>query len=277
MRAVGWLCAFGMAAILILAFVLGLPGPGSPRGILPWGRLAPAGLAALGIAGAALLVRSSRIASLLAATGGLAEAAWAAWLRTHLMAIRARPDSLALGGGLARSRRGCRATRRGGSRSDPLRGGRGAMFRMLLTVAFGYLALQAIRNIGLFGLAAGFVLAWNLGNGPSSSRPRFPQRESGLHRASRLEPSVAVLIGLVIITVVTGGFFRATAESRHFGLREAPLAYAHEAAQFAGQPGLPDRALVFGLRQAGVYLFHNGPDAKVLHGRPPGSARQVDV
>ena len=62
-RAVAWMCAFGMAAILILAFVLGLPGPRNLRGMLPLGKLAPAGLAAMGIAGAALLIRSSRIAS----------------------------------------------------------------------------------------------------------------------------------------------------------------------------------------------------------------------
>ena len=46
------------------------------------------------------------------------------------------------------------------------------------------------------------------------------------------------------------------------------LAYAHEAARFAGRPGLPDHALVFSLTQAGVYLFHNGPDRKpFLDGR----------
>ena len=58
-------------------------------------------------------------------------------------------------------------------------GGRGMIFRMLLSAAFGYLSLQAIRNIGLFGVVAGFVLAWNLGEWASelaSQRCGIPSR-----------------------------------------------------------------------------------------------------
>jgi hypothetical protein len=73
-----------------------------------------------------------------------------------------------------------------------------------------------------------------------------------------------MVIGLLILAVVNGRFDQAAGEPRRFGLREAPLAYAHEAAQFAGQPGLPDRALVFDLAQSGVYVFHNGPQRKVF-------------
>ena len=143
-------------------------------------------------------------------------------------------------------------------------GGRGAAFRMLLAVAFGYLAIQAIRNIGLFGLAAGFVLTWNLGEWVFELATEIPATRSRAALGLAARVALAVLISLVIMTVVTGGFFRATAELRHFGLREEPLAYAHEAAQFAGRQGLPDRALVFDLRQAGVYLFHNGPTRKLF-------------
>ena len=84
-RSAAWRWAFGAAASLILTFALGLPGHKDPRGILPMGRFAPLGLAALGIAGAASLVRFSRLAALAAAIGGLAEAAWAGWLWTHLV------------------------------------------------------------------------------------------------------------------------------------------------------------------------------------------------
>ena len=38
----------------------------------------------------------------------------------------------------------------------------GRLFVMIVAVTFGYLALQAIRNLNLFGLAAGFVLTCNL-------------------------------------------------------------------------------------------------------------------
>ena len=135
---------------------------------------------------------------------------------------------------------------------------------MLLAVAFGYLAIQAIRNIGLFGLAAGFVLTWNLREWVFELATEIPATRSPAALGLAARVALAVLISLVIMTVVTGGFFRATAELRHFGLREEPLAYAHEAAQFAGRQGLPDRALVFDLRQAGVYLFHNGPTRKLF-------------
>jgi hypothetical protein len=209
-------------------------------------------------------MRSSRRSALLAVIGGLAEAAWAAWLRTHLIGPEPGPtdwlwgaDSPALGWAAA--------LLGGAAAVLVLRaGGRGVMFRMLLAAAFGYLALQAIRNIGLFGLAAGFVLAWNLGEWASELAAEFPATPSRAAAGLAARGVLAGLIGLMIATVVTGGFFRATAESRHFGLREAPLAYAHQAAEFAGRPGLPDRAIVFDLRQAGVYLFHNGPARKLF-------------
>ncbi|MHB1558853.1 MAG: hypothetical protein ACYC61_15480, partial [Isosphaeraceae bacterium] len=79
---------------------------------------------------------------------------------------------------------------------------------------------------------------------------------------------VAVVAGFLAIATVSGWVFRATGERRSFGLGASPLAYAHEAARFAARPGLPDRALVYSLRQAGVYVFHNGPARKVfLDGR----------
>jgi hypothetical protein len=46
------------------------------------------------------------------------------------------------------------------------------------------------------------------------------------------------------------------------GLREMPLLFAHEAAQFAGRPRMPIRGLAFDLTQAAVYLYHNSPARK---------------
>jgi pentatricopeptide repeat protein len=275
-RVIAWICGLGMGVTLISAFVLALPGHGSPRGLFPPGILAPAGMAALGIVGLTLLVRTSRLAALLAVVGGLAEAAWSVWLRNHLMGPEPIPFAWPPGVD-SRTLSGAVVLLGGVAAILILRaGGRGTMFRMLLAMAFGVLALQAVRNIGLFGVAAGFVLARNLGEWTSELAIEIPSAR--LRTASGLAARVVMsgLIGLVLISVVNGGFFRVTAESRHFGLRETPLAYAHEAAQFAGRTGLPDRALVYDLRQAGVYLFHNGPTRKLfMDGRLEVPARST--
>ena len=69
---------------------------------------------------------------------------------------------------------------------------------------------------------------------------------------------------LSIFAISSGRLFLTTGEPLRLGLREAPLAFAHQAAQFAGQPGLPDRALAFDLSLADVYLFQNGPGRKLF-------------
>jgi tetratricopeptide (TPR) repeat protein len=264
-RAVAWLVASGLSAGWILVAAIGLPGPETDARLVRLGGLAPAAPAILGMAGAALLVRSSRRAAALAAIGGLAEAAWVAWLRVQLLgpepgplARLAGPNSPALGGAAALL--GVAAA--GLVLRD---GGRGPTFRLLLAAFFGYLALQAIRNIGLFGLAAGFVLAWNLGEWAAELAAE-PAADARMGAPAGLAARVVLvgLAGLILATVVSGRFFRATGERRAFGLAADPLAYAHEAARFAGRPGLPERALVFDLRQAGVYLFHNGPARKLF-------------
>jgi tetratricopeptide (TPR) repeat protein len=127
---------------------------------------------------------------------------------------------------------------------------------------------------------AGFALAGNLGQWtaeladavPAGRRASWSWLAAGV--AARI--ALAALAGLLIVTTVNGRFFRATGEPRRFGLHASPLAYAHEAARFAGRPGLPDRALVFDLRQAGVYLFHNGPQRKLfLDGRLEVPSRET--
>ena len=91
-----------------------------------------------------------------------------------------------------------------------------------------------------------------------------------------MRASLAGLAGLMVLAIASGRFPRGTANSRQFGLSAAPLTYAHEAARFAGRPGLPDRALVYDLRQAGVYLFHNGPQRKLfLDGRLEVPSRET--
>ncbi len=139
---------------------------------------------------------------------------------------------------------------------------------MLLALAFGYLALAAVRNVNLFALVAGFVLGWNVGEWTAAllaeldgQAPTSAARVVAASMAIRI--ALCGLIGAWIVSIVSGRFFAATGEQRAFGWHESPLAYAHAAARFAGRPGLPERALALDLRQAGVYFFHNGPKRKL--------------
>jgi hypothetical protein len=193
---------------------------------------------------------------LLAVVGTAAEAAWVCWLRAHLFG----PETgIVLN--IVTAVLSCAAA------ALILRSGAHAvLFRLLIMVVFSYLAIQAVRNINLLGVAAGFVLMWNLGEWAAeladlvSARWPRPANVAGLAARATL----AAGVGLWIISIVSGSFFRSTGEQRRPGLGELPLAYAHDAARFAGRAGLPTRALVLDLRQAGVYLFHNGPEHQLF-------------
>ena len=75
-----WVGLFVLCAGLVGACVLGLPRRGTPGWMVQLGRLAPGGLVAIGLCGAALLTRRSRQAALLAGLGAVTEAAWVIWL-----------------------------------------------------------------------------------------------------------------------------------------------------------------------------------------------------
>jgi hypothetical protein len=259
-RALPWLVGFGLAAASVAVSTLGFAETGSPGWIAQAGRFAPWGLVALGSGGAVLLLveRSSAAAALLAAAGGSAQAAWILWLRGHLSGPEPSltPRAITIVLGLSATLCILRV--------------RGRLFRVILSFAFGYLALVAVRNVNLFALVAGFVMAWNLGEWAldltslrSESLPVALPRPIFLPGLIA-RGGLALLVGLWITVIASGWFFRSTGELRRFGLVESPLAFAHEAARFAGRPGLPERALALDLRQAGVYLFHNGPERKLF-------------
>ncbi len=259
-RSVPWLVAFGLAVGLVTACWLGFAEAGTAAWIAQIGHLAPWGLVAGGILGAVLLLagRSSVAAALLAVSGGAAEAAWIVWLRGHLSGAEPRLYVAGIGAifGLTATVIILRHRQRG------------RLFRVILSVAFAYLALIALRNINLFALVAGFVMAWNLGEWAfelTSVREETAPVQWSLVLAGLIgQGGLAVVVGWWIVAIVSGGFFGTTGEVRRFGLRESPLAYAHAAAKFAGRPGMPERALALDLRQAAVYLFHNGPDRKIF-------------
>ena len=263
-RALTALGAFGLATGLVLACVLGFPGQDAGSGIFWLGRLAPLGLVVLGALVAAFLAESSRNARLLAGLGGAAVAGWAIWLRAYLLGLEPGPFGWLGISVPGLNVVGCGTALLGVAVAGlTLRAG-GRLFDMVLVTVFGFLGLRAIRNMSLFGLVAGFVLTCNLGEwaGELAAQvsSRWPRRSAVAGLAARI--ALIGVVGLMIFTIVSGQFYRAPRVRRRFGLGESPQVYAHEAARFAGRPGLPSRALVFDLRQAGVYLFHNGPGRK---------------
>jgi tetratricopeptide (TPR) repeat protein len=258
--------ALGLILTLILMSVLGFPAPGSSAWVRQTGRAAPLGLVLLGGVGAAFLVRTSRPAALLALIGSVSSASSMLWLRAHVLGPEAGPAAWIQGLGAGSQTLGwgtvlvLMATAglvvRAGAR----------LFLVIIAAAFSYLALQAVRNMNLFALAAGFVLTSNLAGWATeiaaADVSMTRRRLSVIFRGLAARVALIGAIGLLIFSIVTGRFDRATGEPGRFGLGELPLAYAHQAARFAGRAGLPDRALVLPLEQAGVYLFHNGPQRK---------------
>ena len=197
----------------------------------------------------------SRVASTTMAVGAAAVAAWTGWLASYLF-DNGRTGYYGLStAALAYTGAGLGAL----SLVLIVRAG-GSIFRLLLTTAFTFLAFQAIRNINLFGLVAGAVLAWNVCEWLSRLAAGRPHRNGAW-------ATNGVVTGLVVLwaaAVVSDRYYQLTGDNTHFGLREKPLTFAHAAARFAGRPGLPGAPLVFDLGQTGVYIYHNGPRNKVF-------------
>jgi hypothetical protein len=273
-----WSGGSGLAAALILAAVLGL----SPQGSVPWIAqrtwLAPLGLVALVVATAAILALFSWPSALLAAFAGATEAVWVIWLRAYLLgphpvSVAGLPAWLVgwLGGSGPLASGWFVAVLGGGTALLILfASGPRLIFRLLLVVAFTFLTFVAVRNISLFALVAGFVLAWNLGEWGAELRPSA-QLDLSARRMVSVYPTrlampvvLCVLAGVLLFTIISNRLFRDADDERQFGAFASPLAYAHDAARFAGRAGLPERALAFSLRQASIYTFHNGPQRKVF-------------
>ena len=260
-RSAWWALGLVVPCGLALVDALGLPLPGTPAWLSGIGRAVPVLLLIAGAGGAAFLVVRSRPAAATMGVGAAAAAIWAAWLRadlfdgSDLLGVNGRILSYA-GAGLGLLAVGL-----------ILRAG-GSLFRMLLAAGFTYLSFQAVRNVNLFGMVAGTVLAWNVGEWVAALAATGPAARGRRIAAQVTRVTVMVLVGVWCAGVVTDRYYQVVGDNIRFGLRERPSTFAHEAARFAGRPGLPDRALVFHLGQAGVYVHHNGPGRKVfLDGR----------
>jgi tetratricopeptide (TPR) repeat protein len=247
-----WWFALACAVGLAVASTLSLPG----RPNLRWwalGRYAPAAWLVLGAVGAWGLRANGRAAKT-ALAGATAMAAWTVSLRAILFG---HDDLLGVSGHAVWLVAAAAVTTaalvlRQGTRLD----------RLLFAGAFGYLAMQAMRNGPLFGLVAGAVLACNLGEWTADLNRGRPHNRLGAWTGGLMKLATAAVIGLWIFAIVSNGYHAWTRQRREFGLQEAPFVSAHGAARFAGQAGLPTRAVCFNLGQAGVYSFHNGPEQK---------------
>ena len=252
-----WLGALAGTIAVLLLGTLTLSGTG-PAWLNALGDNVPL-LLLLGGGGAALwLWRYCPPAAALAGVGAAALAACLAWLDVQILghgrglfagvtsAAQLAPPFLSAGaiaGGLV------------------LRWG-GSLFRILLAGAFAYLALQALQNWSRFALVAGAVLSWNFAEWAAEMLAAAPAGKGRLAAGWVLRAALALTLGVWIAALAADRFYIHTGEPRHFAFREEPLAFAHDAAIFAGRPGLPDRALVYGLAQTGVYDFHNAPARK---------------
>jgi tetratricopeptide (TPR) repeat protein len=256
---VAWLGGLAALVGLLAVHTLLLSGTWAPGWVVTVGDNVSA-MILLAAAGVGWLWRErSRPAAVLVLVGGVALTVWVGWLQTKLLGDVRAP----LGGALHLTQvsplvvaclaaAGLLVLRRGGD-----------LFPMLLAWAFGYLALQAMQNWSRFALVAGVVLTWNFGAWAAQllvaegERDRLPAAAGWWARGGLL----AVLV-LWLCALVTDNYYLHTGEPRHFAFREEPFAVAHAAAVFAGRPGLPDRALVYGLGETGTYVFHNAPRCK---------------
>src|SRR5262249_41958245 len=135
----------------------------------------------------------------------------------------------------------------------------GSLFGMLLAGAFSFLALQAVNSFARFGLVASVLVAGRPGGWggrlflppPPSPLPRTERGGKQPHSPSPFwgggwgEGSGATRLGLgavlvvCVVLVADERYSRWIGDPRRLALRERPLTFAHDAARFAGQPGLP--------------------------------------
>ena len=235
-----WMIGMAMAVGLTTFATLSLPLAGTPDWLSQAGRTVPAGFFALGVIAAAFVVWRSPVAALLSACAGVALAGGLPWLQGNMLGNSGAFSVLDIGPITWPSVAGLAAvvalllTLHAGAR----------LFHVLLAIAFGYLALQAIRNANIFGLIAGFVLASGLGDWAAKVFARGSETVSWQREWCGAATRV-VMAGLIAIGAVRAAAGQlATTGGRPFalGLRETPSTFAHEASRFAGRPGMPMRA-----------------------------------
>lgn len=141
---------------------------------------------------------------------------------------------------------------------------RGIAFRLALFSVFSLLGWQALRNVGLFAVSAGFVTAWNLGDGWEL---RATQRRSAGSDAPTRGFAATIRAALLVLVLVLAGLAavgRSLPWSDGFGYREERAWYAHEACRFLNRAGMPRHVFAAHLGQAAVCLYHLAPERFVF-------------
>ncbi|MDA0835136.1 MAG: hypothetical protein O2955_15040 [Planctomycetota bacterium] len=137
-------------------------------------------------------------------------------------------------------------------------------YRILLFAAFSHLAWEASRNTNLFSLVSGVILVANLED--LLRPPAHPAAEQPpwWHSCLRCDQAGLAITSVLIFSVCTNYWGTWTGEGKYFSFREKRDWYMHDAAKFAGRPGMPSAAFVSNFGQAAVYLYHNGPERRVF-------------
>jgi tetratricopeptide (TPR) repeat protein len=242
------------AGSLLVISTLTLPGLGIPARATYAGGYVPLALAVLSLVVGVRMLRGSWELALLTLAGGLGIAGWCYWLRYQLTGIQAS----SLAGALLPGVMLCGLIT---TVLVLLHGG--SVFRLLVAGGFGYLALQALQNVSRFGLVAGVLIVWNLGEWFAQLQAT-PTERLAKRWATSLRLGMAAILGFWILALAMDRFHAWTGVPRRFALREQPFEFAREAIRFAGGPDLPDRALVYDLGQTGLYTFMNAPRHKAF-------------
>lgn len=176
----------------------------------------------------------------------------------------------------ARLKPGSKGRKKKGIEADPVAAEAGAgwklsPFRVLLYVTFSLLSLKATRNSHQFAAVVGTVTAWNFGAWAAAVRrsrdrlsPSSASGVSGRPGASWMAPRLMTIgvVAAVFVLVAGGWFYQWCGEKRTVGLGEEPLWFPHEAAKFAGAPGMPDRFMAFHIGHVSLLEYYNGPEKK---------------
>ncbi|MDG3003959.1 tetratricopeptide repeat protein [Paludisphaera mucosa] len=146
-----------------------------------------------------------------------------------------------------------------------------SVLRLLLFAAFSLLSFQATRNSHQFAAVVGTVTAWNFAEWIGSREVARRVRGGEVAASDGVRPRLIALTALIVLTfaVGSGSLYAWAGEGRVIGWGEEPLWFPHEAAKFAGGPGMPERFLSFHNGHASLFIYNHSPE------KPGGPGKTV--
>lgn len=251
-----WLAVMAAITCIELLGAATLPGSNLPGWLVAVGTAAGTIMIVLGMAGGLILARASWAAGLLAAAAGLGMGLAMDYLRSTMFGVL--PGPLAVPGGMNLLAAAIAVAVALALRHES------DFFRTGIAAAFIYLSLQAVRNLNMFGLVAGILLSENINQWLARLSAEGTMRWADIRVKWIFRLSVLGVLTTSLGIVPTDAFRRWTGDYRKFGLDESGLRFPHAAVEFAGGSELPDRALVYDIGLAALYVFHNAPEKKVF-------------